>query len=271
MSTLIDSTVGDGVTILHSHLTGARVDDGATVGPFAYLRPDAHLHPKAKAGTFVEIKNSEIGAGTKVPHLSYIGDADVGEGTNIGAGNITANYDGVNKHRTTIGVGRPDQRRHRVRRAGHGRRRRLHRRGHRRSPTTSRRGRSGSHERARPTSRATPSARTAVTATTSSTVGRTLRDPVSALDPRTGIAHLGTSLAVEYDKRLMVVAGPREPRPRGPHLREARRLPGRRHAPDLLQRRGLLPLRGVHPRGRPVHRPADLRQPRDRASRPTTR
>jgi bifunctional UDP-N-acetylglucosamine pyrophosphorylase / glucosamine-1-phosphate N-acetyltransferase len=105
MSTLIDTQVGDGVTILHSHLTGARVDDGATVGPFAYLRPDAHLHPKAKAGTFVEIKNSEIGAGTKVPHLSYIGDADIGEGTNIGAGNVTANYDGRNKHRTTIGAG----------------------------------------------------------------------------------------------------------------------------------------------------------------------
>jgi bifunctional UDP-N-acetylglucosamine pyrophosphorylase/glucosamine-1-phosphate N-acetyltransferase len=103
MSTLIDSQIGDGVTVLHSHLTQARVDDGATVGPFAYLRPDAHLHPKAKAGTFVEIKNSEIGAGTKVPHLSYIGDTDIGEGTNIGAGNITANYDGRNKHRTTIG------------------------------------------------------------------------------------------------------------------------------------------------------------------------
>jgi bifunctional UDP-N-acetylglucosamine pyrophosphorylase/glucosamine-1-phosphate N-acetyltransferase len=105
MSTLIDSAIGDGVTILHSHLSKARVDDGAMVGPFAYLRPDAHLHPKAKAGTFVEIKNSEIGAGTKVPHLSYIGDADIGEGTNIGAGNITANYDGKNKHRTTIGSG----------------------------------------------------------------------------------------------------------------------------------------------------------------------
>jgi bifunctional UDP-N-acetylglucosamine pyrophosphorylase/glucosamine-1-phosphate N-acetyltransferase len=104
MSTLIDTQVGDGVTILHSHLTQARVDDGATVGPFAYLRPDAHLHAKAKAGTFVEIKNSEIGEGTKVPHLSYIGDADVGPGTNIGAGNITANYDGRNKHRTTIGA-----------------------------------------------------------------------------------------------------------------------------------------------------------------------
>ena len=74
------------------------------VGPFAYLRPGAHLRAKAKAGTFVEIKNSEIGAGRKVPHLSYIGDADIGAGTNIGAGNITANYDGVSKHRTTIGA-----------------------------------------------------------------------------------------------------------------------------------------------------------------------
>ena len=105
MSTLIDTRVGDGVTILHSHLTGARVDDGATVGPFAYLRPGAHLHERAKAGTFVEIKNSEIGAGTKVPHLSYIGDADIGAGTNVGAGNVTANYDGRHKHRTTIGSG----------------------------------------------------------------------------------------------------------------------------------------------------------------------
>ncbi|MGH2948104.1 MAG: bifunctional UDP-N-acetylglucosamine diphosphorylase/glucosamine-1-phosphate N-acetyltransferase GlmU [Solirubrobacteraceae bacterium] len=104
MTTLVDSQVGDGVTVLHSHLTRARVDDGALVGPFAYLRPDAHLHPNAKAGTFVEIKNAEIGPGAKVPHLSYIGDADVGEGTNIGAGNITANYDGVRKHRTTIGA-----------------------------------------------------------------------------------------------------------------------------------------------------------------------
>jgi bifunctional UDP-N-acetylglucosamine pyrophosphorylase / glucosamine-1-phosphate N-acetyltransferase len=103
-STLIDATVGDNATIRHSYLTGARVDEHATVGPFAYLRPDAHLHPKAKAGTFVEIKNSEIGPGAKVPHLSYIGDADIGEGTNIGAGNITANYDGKNKHRTTIGA-----------------------------------------------------------------------------------------------------------------------------------------------------------------------
>jgi bifunctional UDP-N-acetylglucosamine pyrophosphorylase / glucosamine-1-phosphate N-acetyltransferase len=81
------------------------VDDFGTIGPFAYLRPDAHLHPNAKAGAFVEIKNSDIGPGVKVPHLSYVGDADLGEGANLGAGTITANYDGVAKHRTRIGKG----------------------------------------------------------------------------------------------------------------------------------------------------------------------
>jgi len=103
LTTLIDARLGDGVAVPHSYLVSCRVQDGCTVGPFAYLRPDAHLHPGAKAGTFVEIKNSEIGAGAKVPHLSYVGDADVGEGSNLGAGTITANYDGRHKHRTTIG------------------------------------------------------------------------------------------------------------------------------------------------------------------------
>jgi bifunctional UDP-N-acetylglucosamine pyrophosphorylase/glucosamine-1-phosphate N-acetyltransferase len=102
-STLIDSTVGDGSTVRHSFLQEAAVGDGCSVGPFAYLRPQATLRDNAKAGTFVEIKNSEIGEGSKVPHLSYIGDADVGERSNIGAGAITANYDGRSKHRTTIG------------------------------------------------------------------------------------------------------------------------------------------------------------------------
>jgi len=89
---------------VHSYLDGATLHRGATVGPFAYLRPGAVLHERAKAGTFVEIKNSQIGEGTKVPHLSYIGDADVGPGTNLGASTITANYDGRRKHRTTIGA-----------------------------------------------------------------------------------------------------------------------------------------------------------------------
>jgi bifunctional UDP-N-acetylglucosamine pyrophosphorylase/glucosamine-1-phosphate N-acetyltransferase len=103
-STLIDTTLGDGVSVVHSYLVQAEVEDFGTIGPFSYLRPDAHLHPGAKAGAFVEIKNSTIGRGTKVPHLSYIGDADIGENTNIGASNITANYDGVRKHRTKIGA-----------------------------------------------------------------------------------------------------------------------------------------------------------------------
>jgi bifunctional UDP-N-acetylglucosamine pyrophosphorylase/glucosamine-1-phosphate N-acetyltransferase len=102
-SQLIDSEIGDGATVLRSHLHGARVHAKATIGPFAYLRPGAVLHEGAKAGTFVEIKNSNIGTGSKVPHLSYIGDADVGEGTNLGASTITSNYDGRRKHRTTIG------------------------------------------------------------------------------------------------------------------------------------------------------------------------
>src|SRR5215207_10132496 len=104
LTTVIDSTLGDEVTVLHSYLTTCEVRDGATIGPFAYLRPGTVLRERAKAGTFVEIKNSDIGEGTKVPHLSYIGDADVGPGTNIGAANVTANYDGVNKHRTRIGA-----------------------------------------------------------------------------------------------------------------------------------------------------------------------
>ena len=104
-TTITDSTLGDGVSAVHSFLLEATVEDGATLGPFAYLRPGASIGPGAKVGTFVEVKNSRIGAGTKVPHLSYIGDADVGEGSNIGAGNITANYDGARKHRTTIGDG----------------------------------------------------------------------------------------------------------------------------------------------------------------------
>ncbi|HEX2044918.1 MAG TPA: bifunctional UDP-N-acetylglucosamine diphosphorylase/glucosamine-1-phosphate N-acetyltransferase GlmU, partial [Gaiellaceae bacterium] len=90
----------------HVVAVDAEIGRGALVGPFCYLRPGTMLEPGAKAGTFVEIKNSRIGEGTKVPHLSYVGDADVGEGTNIGAGAITANYPhepGRPKGRTTIG------------------------------------------------------------------------------------------------------------------------------------------------------------------------
>jgi bifunctional UDP-N-acetylglucosamine pyrophosphorylase/glucosamine-1-phosphate N-acetyltransferase len=103
MTTLLDSAVGAGCHVAHSYLVDCEVRDGCSVGPFAYLRPGAVLDAGAKAGTFVEIKNSRIGEGAKVPHLAYVGDADVGPGTNLGAGTITANYDGFRKHRTVIG------------------------------------------------------------------------------------------------------------------------------------------------------------------------
>jgi bifunctional UDP-N-acetylglucosamine pyrophosphorylase/glucosamine-1-phosphate N-acetyltransferase len=102
-STVIDSEIGSGVRILHSYVLEAAIDDDCTVGPYAYLRPEARLEGGAKAGSFVEIKKSRIGEGAKVPHLSYIGDTEVGAGTNIGAGTITANYDGRKKHQTKIG------------------------------------------------------------------------------------------------------------------------------------------------------------------------
>jgi bifunctional UDP-N-acetylglucosamine pyrophosphorylase/glucosamine-1-phosphate N-acetyltransferase len=103
LSTLVDCSVGAGSQVLHSYLVECDVRAGCSVGPFAYLRPGALLEDGAKAGTFVEIKNSNVGEGTKVPHLSYVGDADVGPGSNLGAGTITANYDGFRKNRTVIG------------------------------------------------------------------------------------------------------------------------------------------------------------------------
>ena len=102
-TTARDSRIGDRASVVHSFLVEAEVHDDATVGPFAYLRPGTVVRSKAKVGTFVEVKNSDLGEGVKVPHLSYIGDADVGEGTNLGASTITANYDGRRKHRTKVG------------------------------------------------------------------------------------------------------------------------------------------------------------------------
>jgi bifunctional UDP-N-acetylglucosamine pyrophosphorylase/glucosamine-1-phosphate N-acetyltransferase len=97
------TTIGSDCTVRHSYLIDCVLEDGASVGPFGYLRPGAVLRRGAKVGTFVEVKNSDIGPGSKIPHLSYIGDADVGEQTNLGAATITANYDGRAKHRTTVG------------------------------------------------------------------------------------------------------------------------------------------------------------------------
>ena len=103
LSTLIDASLGEDVLAPHSYLVDCDVLDGCQIGPYAYLRPGTELGAGAKAGSFVEIKNSTIGEGAKVPHLSYIGDADVGAGSNLGAGTVTANYDGFRKHRTVIG------------------------------------------------------------------------------------------------------------------------------------------------------------------------
>jgi bifunctional UDP-N-acetylglucosamine pyrophosphorylase/glucosamine-1-phosphate N-acetyltransferase len=104
-TTITDSDIGDRVTVPHSFLLGCRVAEAATIGPFAYLRPEADIRENAKVGTFVEVKKSTIHEGAKVPHLSYIGDADVGSGANLGAGTITANYHRGRKTRTTIGEG----------------------------------------------------------------------------------------------------------------------------------------------------------------------
>lgn len=97
------TSVGANCTLRNAYLDAATVEDGVSIGPFAYLRPGTVVRKGAKVGTFVELKNSDIGPGTKVPHLSYIGDADVGENANLAAATITANYDFVKKHRTTIG------------------------------------------------------------------------------------------------------------------------------------------------------------------------
>ncbi|CAN5362591.1 bifunctional UDP-N-acetylglucosamine diphosphorylase/glucosamine-1-phosphate N-acetyltransferase GlmU [soil metagenome] len=102
-TTLLDCEVGENATVSRTDATLAVIGANASVGPFAYLRPGTELAAGGKIGTFVETKNAKIGVGSKVPHLSYIGDATVGEGSNIGAGTITANDDGVNKHATTVG------------------------------------------------------------------------------------------------------------------------------------------------------------------------
>ncbi len=101
---LLDTVLGDDALVgFHTVIKESRLDDGAIAGPFAQLRAGTHLKARAKVGNFVETKKTVIGQGSKVPHLSYIGDTKVGAKTNIGAGTITCNYDGVNKHPTTIG------------------------------------------------------------------------------------------------------------------------------------------------------------------------
>jgi len=102
-TTLTDVEVGAGATVARTHGSGAVVGAGATVGPFAFLRPGTRLGEDGKIGTFVETKNADIGRGSKVPHLTYVGDATIGEHSNIGASSVFVNYDGVSKSRTTVG------------------------------------------------------------------------------------------------------------------------------------------------------------------------
>lgn len=101
-SRINDSIIGDDVTIENSRIRQAKIGDKCVIGPFAYIRPDTILHDNVKVGDFVEIKKSEIGSGSKIPHLSYVGDAEVGKNVNIGAGTITCNYDGYNKYNTIL-------------------------------------------------------------------------------------------------------------------------------------------------------------------------
>ena len=102
-SLIQNAELGKNVTVLHSVISDSKVGDHVQIGPYAHVRPQSILADKCKIGNFVEVKKSVLGEGTKINHLSYIGDADVGGEVNVGAGTITANYDGKNKHRTIIG------------------------------------------------------------------------------------------------------------------------------------------------------------------------
>ncbi|MFZ2227984.1 MAG: bifunctional UDP-N-acetylglucosamine diphosphorylase/glucosamine-1-phosphate N-acetyltransferase GlmU [Candidatus Nanopelagicaceae bacterium] len=102
-STLIDCNVAARATVIESFCNGATIGVEASVGPFTYLRPGSVLGRKSRTGAYVEMKNATLGEGSKVPHLSYVGDATIGEGTNIGAATVFVNYDGVEKHHTTVG------------------------------------------------------------------------------------------------------------------------------------------------------------------------
>src|SRR5207237_8790959 len=102
-TTLADCAGGSAAHVVRTHGSASAIGPGASVGPFAYLRPGARLGARGKIGTFVEVKNSDIGEGSKVPHLTYVGDATIGEESNIGAASVFVNYDGVRKQRTVVG------------------------------------------------------------------------------------------------------------------------------------------------------------------------
>ena len=104
-SIVSDSTIGDHCEVIASMVEGSTIEDHVVVGPFSHLRPGSHLENNVRIGNFAEVKNSRLGAGTKSGHFSFVGDADVGANVNIGAGTVTVNFDGRNKHRTTVGEG----------------------------------------------------------------------------------------------------------------------------------------------------------------------
>lgn len=101
-SQLTDAVIADGASVMHSMIVESEVGEGTKVGPFAYIRPNCRVGKNVKVGDFVELKNSNIGDGTKISHLTYIGDADVGRNINFGCGTVIVNYDGQNKFRTVI-------------------------------------------------------------------------------------------------------------------------------------------------------------------------
>ncbi len=101
-SEISNSTIGNGVSVKHSVILDSKIDDNTTVGPFAYIRPNCNIGKNVRIGDFVETKNSNIGDGTKISHLTYVGDSDVGKNINFGCGTVTVNYDGKTKHRTVI-------------------------------------------------------------------------------------------------------------------------------------------------------------------------
>jgi bifunctional UDP-N-acetylglucosamine pyrophosphorylase/glucosamine-1-phosphate N-acetyltransferase len=102
-SEIHDSTIGARCVVWASIVESSTVEDGARVGPFSHVRPGSHVGPDAEVGNFAELKNTRLGRGVKQHHVSYLGDAELGAGTNVGAGTITANFDGRRKHKTTIG------------------------------------------------------------------------------------------------------------------------------------------------------------------------
>ena len=101
-SEITNSKIGDSVNIKHSVIMDSSIDEGTTVGPFAYIRPNCNVGKNVRVGDFVELKNSNIGDGTKISHLTYVGDSDVGQNINFGCGTVTVNYDGKKKYRTVI-------------------------------------------------------------------------------------------------------------------------------------------------------------------------